>query len=41
MIPIARPHPQAKYFAPEIVQTSMMDCGPASLHSLVEGFLRR
>lgn len=38
MIPLARPHPQANYFAPEVVQTSMMDCGPATLQSLVQGF---
>ena len=37
MIP-ARPHPQAKYFVPEVVQTSVMDCGPASLQALVAGF---
>jgi ATP-binding cassette subfamily B protein len=34
----ARPHPQARYFAPEVVQTSMMDCGPAALQALVAGF---
>ncbi len=33
-----RPHPQARYFAPEVVQTSMMDCGPATLQALVAGF---
>lgn len=38
MIPLARPHPQARFLVPEIVQTSMMDCGPAALESLVEGF---
>lgn len=38
MIPFARPHPQARFLAPEVVQTSMMDCGPASLQSLVAGF---
>jgi ABC-type bacteriocin/lantibiotic exporter with double-glycine peptidase domain len=27
-----------KYFAPEVVQTSAMDCGPASLKCLLEGF---
>lgn len=26
------------FFAPEVVQTSMMDCGPASLKCLLEGF---
>ncbi len=32
---MAREH---AWFAPEVVQTSMMDCGPASLKSLLEGF---
>ncbi len=27
-----------KYFAPEVVQTSAMDCGPAALKSLLDGF---
>jgi len=36
--PLARPHPQASRLAPEVVQTSTMDCGPAALQSLVEGF---
>ncbi len=27
-----------KFFVPEVVQTSEMDCGPASLKSLLEGF---
>ena len=30
-----------KLFAPEVVQTSDMDCGPASLKCLLEGFGRR
>lgn len=38
MIPLSRPHPQATYFVPEVVQTSMMDCGPAALQALVRGF---
>jgi len=38
MIGLARPHPQARYIVPEVVQTSMMDCGPAALQSLVAGF---
>jgi ABC-type bacteriocin/lantibiotic exporter with double-glycine peptidase domain len=38
VIPLSRPHPQARYFVPEVVQTSMMDCGPAALQSLVRGF---
>lgn len=28
-----------RFFAPEIIQTSAMDCGPASLKCLLEGFL--
>ena len=32
---MARAH---AYFAPEVVQTSAMDCGPASLKCLLEGF---
>src|SRR4026209_2954200 len=27
-----------RFFAPEVVQTSAMDCGPASLKCLLEGF---
>ncbi|HEY0479746.1 MAG TPA: ATP-binding cassette domain-containing protein [Kofleriaceae bacterium] len=38
MIPFTRPHRQARIFVPEVVQTSMMDCGPAALQSLVAGF---
>ena len=38
MILLARPHPQARYLVPEVVQTSMMDCGPAALQALVAGF---
>jgi ATP-binding cassette subfamily B protein len=38
VIALARPHPQASYLVPEVVQTSVMDCGPASLQALVEGF---
>lgn len=38
MIPSFRPHPQAKLLAPEVVQTSTMDCGPATLQSLIRGF---
>jgi len=26
------------FFAPEVVQTSAMDCGPAALKSVLEGF---
>jgi ABC-type bacteriocin/lantibiotic exporter with double-glycine peptidase domain len=32
--PFARRH----FFAPEVIQTSSMDCGPASLKCLLEGF---
>ncbi len=38
MIPSFRPHPQAKLLAPEVVQTSTMDCGPATLQSMIRGF---
>src|SRR5207249_3654850 len=27
-----------RFFAPEVVQTSAMDCGPATLKCLLEGF---
>src|SRR3954466_14338531 len=27
-----------RFFAPEVIQTSSMDCGPASLKCLLEGF---
>src|ERR1035438_6304949 len=27
-----------RFFVPEVVQTSAMDCGPASLKALLEGF---
>jgi ABC-type bacteriocin/lantibiotic exporter with double-glycine peptidase domain len=30
--------PKRHLFAPEVIQTSSMDCGPASLKSLLEGF---
>lgn len=30
--------PRRKWLVPEVVQTSAMDCGPASLKSLLEGF---
>jgi ATP-binding cassette subfamily B protein len=38
VIPFARPHRQARYLVPEVVQTSNMDCGPAALQALVAGF---
>ncbi|MGK4002058.1 ATP-binding cassette domain-containing protein [Sorangium sp. So ce1036] len=35
----ARPSsPRRSFFAPEVVQTSAMDCGPATLKCLLEGF---
>lgn len=33
-------YPKRRLFVPEVVQTSNMDCGPAALSSLVEGFGR-
>ncbi len=30
--------PKRRFFAPEVVQTSAMDCGPAALKCLLEGF---
>jgi ABC-type bacteriocin/lantibiotic exporter with double-glycine peptidase domain len=30
--------PDRRFFVPEVVQTSEMDCGPATLKSLLEGF---
>jgi ABC-type bacteriocin/lantibiotic exporter with double-glycine peptidase domain len=36
---VAAPVSARRYFAPEVVQTSAMDCGPASLKCLLEGFL--
>jgi ABC-type bacteriocin/lantibiotic exporter with double-glycine peptidase domain len=32
-----RSRPRRRFFAPEVVQTSAMDCGPACLKSLLEG----
>lgn len=37
MSPSARP-PRRRWLAPEVVQTSTMDCGPAALKCLLEGF---
>lgn len=34
----ASPGPSRSWFAPEVVQTSAMDCGPAALKCLLEGF---
>lgn len=31
-------YPRRRFFVPEVVQTSGMDCGPATLKSLLEGF---
>lgn len=40
--PQAAPHPQGlhrrRLLVPEVVQTSAMDCGPAVLKSLLEGY---
>jgi ABC-type bacteriocin/lantibiotic exporter with double-glycine peptidase domain len=33
-----RPRPDAARIVPEVIQTSMMDCGPASLMALMQGF---
>jgi ABC-type bacteriocin/lantibiotic exporter with double-glycine peptidase domain len=33
-----KPRKKPKWIAPEVIQTSAMDCGPASLKSLLEGF---
>ncbi len=30
--------PRQRFLAPEVIQTSAMDCGPASLKSMLEGF---
>ncbi len=35
---LGRPHPQAVRIVPEVIQISMMDCGPASLMALMQGF---
>lgn len=35
---LGRPHPEAARIVPEVIQTSMMDCGPASLMALMQGF---
>ncbi|HYO65422.1 MAG TPA: cysteine peptidase family C39 domain-containing protein [Archangium sp.] len=29
---------QRRFFIPEVIQTSAMDCGPAALKSLLDGF---
>jgi ABC-type bacteriocin/lantibiotic exporter with double-glycine peptidase domain len=31
-------NPRRRFFAPEVIQTSAMDCGPAALKCLLEGF---
>jgi ABC-type bacteriocin/lantibiotic exporter with double-glycine peptidase domain len=38
MTGLLRPHPQARRLVPEVVQTSTMDCGPASLQAFLAGF---
>lgn len=37
-MPFETPIAQQRFFAPEVVQTSAMDCGPAALKSILEGF---
>ena len=37
-MPGNRRHSRRRFLAPEVVQTSAMDCGPASLKCLLEGF---
>ena len=34
----AAPSPRRRLLVPEVVQTSAMDCGPAALKCLLEGF---
>src|SRR5437588_5911246 len=34
---LSRPH-KRRFFVPEVVQTSAMDCGPAVLKCLLEGY---
>jgi ABC-type bacteriocin/lantibiotic exporter with double-glycine peptidase domain len=36
--PLSRRSRRRRFFVPEVVQTSAMDCGPASLHCLLRGF---
>src|SRR5580704_6264439 len=36
--PSSPPRASRRFFAPVVVQTSAMDCGPAALKSLLEGF---
>ena len=33
--------PRRRFFVPEVVQTSTMDCGPAALKSLLDGYGRK
>src|SRR5256712_13517144 len=37
-MPIDASFTERRFFAPEVIQTSAMDCGPASLKCLLEGF---
>jgi ABC-type bacteriocin/lantibiotic exporter with double-glycine peptidase domain len=37
-MPTEPTHSPLRFFAPEVVQTSAMDCGPAALKCLLEGF---
>jgi ATP-binding cassette subfamily B protein len=34
----APPPPERRFFVPEVIQTSAMDCGPAALKCMLEGF---
>src|SRR5437868_9215737 len=36
--PSSPPGASRRFFAPEVIQTSAMDCGPAALKCLLEGF---
>ena len=38
MSPAARRDARRRFLAPEVVQTSAMDCGPATLKCLLGGF---
>src|SRR5215471_15323614 len=36
--PVDKDRPRRLWFAPEVVQTSAMDCGPAGLKCVLEGY---
>jgi ABC-type bacteriocin/lantibiotic exporter with double-glycine peptidase domain len=38
MIPARQARPRRRFLAPEVIQTSAMDCGPAALKCLLEGY---